>query len=235
MAKKRGPDGIPVDTPSVKPAGDSSRNSGGLNIDISLDDTPTTDSNIRPEAKTGGSIFLEPEPPTVLQDDKGTRPTSLSEPSILVEEKTQINKGRESRIAGSVASQDSPYVIQSDLMDDPVAGWLVVISGPGQGNFLKLGYGQNSIGRGPNERISLNFGDSQISRESHAVVTYDPRGNQFYINCGAGSTNLTYLKDGAPPILEAQILAPGSHITLGDTTLLFVPFCGEEFTWKDME
>ncbi|MAM71483.1 MAG: hypothetical protein CMP91_10110 [Gammaproteobacteria bacterium] len=115
-------------------------------------------------------------------------------------------------------------------MADPVVGWLVVIDGPGKGNYLKLGNGQNSIGRGPTERVKLDFGDEQISRANHAILTFDPRGLSFYIQQGSG-TNLAYLNNS--PVLAPAQLSPGSRITLGETTLLFVPLCGENFTWDE--
>lgn len=112
----------------------------------------------------------------------------------------------------------------------PVVGWLVVIKGPGRGNFVPLGYGRNSIGRAPSERASINFGDNNISRARHAVVTYDPRGRKFYINHG-DSDNLTYLGDR--PVLSAEVLPPLADIGIGETVLRFVPLCGDEFDWQD--
>lgn len=118
----------------------------------------------------------------------------------------------------------------SDPMEDPVVGWVVVVNGPGQGASLTLGYGMNSIGRAPTERICLDFGDPQISRTSHASITYDPRGKKYFINHGGGK-NLTYL--GEDPVLTPIELKGGEEVMIGDTTLRFVPFCGEDFDWRD--
>lgn len=117
-------------------------------------------------------------------------------------------------------------------MDDPVVGWLVVVEGPGKGRAVPLGYGSNSIGRGATDRIKLDFGDEQISRSGHAVVTYDPRGRQYYVQHGGG-TNLTYLGD--QPVLAPTALPALSHISIGHTELRFVPLCGAEFDWQDTE
>ena len=117
-------------------------------------------------------------------------------------------------------------------MDDPPAGWLVVVKGPGMGSVVTIGIGSNSIGRDPGERISLDFGDEHISREGHAVVTYDPRGKKFYIQHGGGK-NLTYLND--EPVLAPSELTPDSVLVIGETTLRFVPLCGPEFNWEDLE
>ena len=117
-------------------------------------------------------------------------------------------------------------------MDDPVVGWLVVVEGPGKGRAVQLGYGSNSLGRGATDRVKLDFGDDQISRNGHAVVTYDPRGRRFYVQHGGG-TNLTYLED--KPVLTPAELPPLGKIGIGNTVLRFVPFCGTEFDWQDSD
>ncbi len=116
----------------------------------------------------------------------------------------------------------------SDFSAEPVVGWLVVIDGPGRGQSLKLGFGMNSVGRDADERVSLNFGDEEISRKSHALVTFDPKGKKFYLQHGGG-INLTYIDD--QPILQTQELKGKEVICIGNTRLSFVPFCGPDFMW----
>lgn len=133
-------------------------------------------------------------------------------------------------IAGRRKSSDAAATGgAADPMDDPIAGWLVVIDGPGQGNVLHVGYGVNSIGRDDDARIALGFGDDEISRKDHAIVTYDPKGKGFFLQHGSGK-NLTYLNDA--PVLQPTELPAGSHITMGSTVLRFVPFCGPDFDWQ---
>ncbi|MEI6607677.1 MAG: FHA domain-containing protein [Verrucomicrobiota bacterium] len=116
-----------------------------------------------------------------------------------------------------------------DLPEGPVVGWLVVVEGPGRGKSVTLGYGMNTIGREPGNRVILPFGDMQISRTKHATVTYDPRGRKFFIQHGE-SSNLTYV--GEQPVLSPIELKSGEIIRLGDTTVLkFIPLCGDEFNW----
>ena len=83
-----------------------------------------------------------------------------------------------------------------------------------------------------NVEISLNFGDDQISRDQHSTVTYDPRGKKFYVQQGSG-TNLTYLND--QPVLTPTELSARNDITLGNTVVRFIPFCGEDFDWQSTE
>lgn len=123
--------------------------------------------------------------------------------------------------AGAVAPQNDP-------MKDPVVGWLVIISGPGQGNCVQLGRGMNSIGRGEGQRCRFDFGDAEISRNNHATVTYDARGRKFYLMHGGGQ-NLTYL--GESPVLQPVLLNGGEVFSIGKTSVKFIPLCGPDFDW----
>ena len=120
----------------------------------------------------------------------------------------------------------------ADPMADPVTGWLVVTAGPGKGRVCRLGSGVNSLGRGEGARVRIDFGDDGISREGHAVLTYDPRGRKYYLQ-HVGGRNLTYLGD--EPVLAPTPLAPMQDISIGATTLRFVPLCGPDFDWQDLE
>ncbi|MCK5720124.1 MAG: FHA domain-containing protein [Thiomargarita sp.] len=170
--------------------------------------------------------LIQDEPPTVNNPSEPPTETSssINDPTIL-----SIPKKREPNdtIADKFPKKDT-----SNGMDDPVVGWVVIIKGAGQGYSRKLGYGQNTIGRSHTERVSLDFGvnsDSEISRVKHAVITYDPKGKKYYLYSGDG-INLTYLNDA--PVLTPVELTGGEKIVLGDTTLYFVPFCGEKFDWQ---
>jgi|TARA_B100001063_G_scaffold238466_1_gene260680 hypothetical protein len=155
------------------------------------------------------------------------------------DEKTRIIGGKGSFSSGDdektkVFRKSSPkeedLSLSDDVMMDPPVGWLVLISGPGKGNFLTLGYGQNTIGRGENVRLKLDFGDTEISREPNAVVTYDPKSRKFYLSPGTGQ-NLTYLNE--EPILSPTIIESGAKINLGQTSLRLAEFCDEKFDWQD--
>ena len=148
---------------------------------------------------------------------------------VGAEERTRLVGGRPRR---EDEERRQERAVADRGMDDPVVGWLVIVEGPGKGRAVPLGYGSNSIGRGATDRIKLDFGDEQISRSGHAVVTYDPRGRQFYVQHGGG-TNLTYLGD--QPVLAPTGLPALSHISIGHTELRFVPLCGAEFDWQDTE
>ena len=118
----------------------------------------------------------------------------------------------------------------SDAEMDPVAGWLVVVKGPGRGSFAAVYVGMNSLGRDQSQRVALNFGDESISREEHAYITYDDETRCFYLQHG-GKSNLVRL--GSEPVLTPAELKPNDLIRIGKTTLLFVPCCGPDFSWTD--
>ncbi len=114
--------------------------------------------------------------------------------------------------------------------EDPPVAILLVIAGPGKGRLLEIGYGRNSLGRETGERVRLDFGDARISRQGHAIITYDERGRRFYLQHGGGAA-LTY--HGEAPVLEPVTLSDGDRITLGDTQLLFRALVGDDFDWSD--
>jgi hypothetical protein len=142
--------------------------------------------------------------------------------SVLDEPTTRILAGGESKLDPS--ADDSP--------DDPVAGFLAVIAGPGRGALSTISYGMNSLGRDSSQRVSLNHGDPEISRENHCTVTFDSLSRKFYIQPGDGR-RLAYLDD--EPVLAPIRLTSGSHIRLGSTVLRFVALCGDDFSWEDQE
>lgn len=227
MAVKRGPDGVPIDVPSVMHE-KSKQSSPASDAPTSLFDSTGDLGNDKPtelNPNPASSLFGD-EPETVKADQ--STPSTPNTSNEEIDEPATIIAGGYSKAShtGDNNSDDKPV----DAMADPVVGWLVVVDGPGKGNYLKLGNGQNSIGRSNTERVKLDFGDDQISRSNHAMLTFDPRGREFYIQQGSG-TNLAYLDDN--PVLAPTKLSGGNRITLGDTTLMFAPLCGDNFSWEE--
>lgn len=219
MAKQRGPDGTPVDVPSDKPSNTAStpsrpRGAGG--------DDPTDPPPRR------GSLFPE-EGPTLQPGTPAGRKEGAEAPSPSPRRKgddgvTVLQGGRRRRPA------TEPQADSSDELIDPVAGWLVVVDGPGIGRVLTVGHGQNSIGRGTDQRITVDFGDEEISRTNHASIIYDPRGRIFLVQQGSGK-NLVYVDEAL--VLSPTPIQSHSEILLGRTRLRFLAFCGPEFSWQD--
>lgn len=185
---------------------------------------PPTDPSSDREPEQSGY-----EARTVLarSQGSGSQGQGVAADQAAPEDKTRVYRPG----AGKRQQPDSSAIpSHADAMDDPPVGWLVVVQGPGQGQVVTLGNGVNTIGRAPSERVCLDFSDTLISRQRHALITYDPKGKKFYVQQGDG-TNLTYIGD--TPVLTPTELEEFSKIQMGETVLLFVPLCGERFDWAE--
>lgn len=189
---------------------------------------PSGDDTIFTKRAAGGS---DPDATRILQRSPSGSPQAPAPDSDPHTKLVRRPSSKPAATAEPNTTAAAPAGSADDMTGDPVVGWLVVIEGPGRGQCVTLGYGQNSIGREPGNRVVLAYGDGEISRHKHAMLTYDPRGRKFYIQHG-DSTNLTYVEDS--PVLAPTQLSGGESIRIGDKTVLkFVPLCGEEFDWND--
>ena len=118
---------------------------------------------------------------------------------------------------------------QKTLGSEPVVGWLVCINGVHHGQDFRIKSGRNFVGRSGSMDVCLS-GDIAVSRDRHLIVTYDPKTDSFFAQPGDSSSVLSYLND--KPLLEAAVLKAGDKLTLGETDLMFVPFCGKLFKWN---
>lgn len=120
-----------------------------------------------------------------------------------------------------------------------VVGWLIGIEGDCKGKDFHLYYGDNVIGRGDSRpgRVCLN--DTRIHGEGELALYYDPVNNEFSIRPKEGGNCLCYLND-RKSIQVSQVLSAYDCITLRERSienqviskLMFIPLCGERFTWK---
>jgi len=125
-----------------------------------------------------------------------------------------------------------PNVMRNIFHSDPVVGWLVIIGGPGLGAFRPIFEGNNAIGRGKEQRIALDFGDTTISSEEQAYIRYDSMDRSFLFVPNLSKTNIVAINDKKPT--GAVKLELMDVITMGRTQLAFVAFCGEEFDWSEL-
>lgn len=252
MPVKLGPDGKVIEEKTHKAASFEDEFRPDEKTDVGR--PPTDQSSEAAGASEGGSPAPSGyEARTVLARSKRTGSQAHAADSPAPDAATRVyrpgaQKGRSPVLPDAVPSSaawDRPTVpaegrdpeqqatsASADPMADPPVGWLVVIRGPGQGRSVTIGNGMNPIGRDHAERICVDFGDAMISRHSHAVIAYDPKGKQFYIQHGGGK-NLTYVDEA--PVLVPTELHGFSKIVMGETVLLFVPLCGERFDWEDDE
>ncbi len=114
---------------------------------------------------------------------------------------------------------------------DPVVGWLVCIAGPERGRDYRLHSERNFIGRAEKMDVCLR-GDETVSRENHAIISFNPRNLTFKLQPGDGR-GLVYLN--GEDVDVPMVLRPYDQIELGQTKLMFIPFCGERFQWQTTE
>jgi hypothetical protein len=112
---------------------------------------------------------------------------------------------------------------------DPVVGWLVCIEGHEKGRDYRIRSERNLIGRATSMDICISS-DETISREKHAVISFNPKKGSFLLAPGEGR-GLVYLNDDEVSVPVE--LKPYDVIELGRTKLVFVPFCGERFHWHN--
>jgi FHA domain len=115
------------------------------------------------------------------------------------------------------------------FLQDPVVAWLVIVGGPGIGDYRPVFEGNNTIGRAGTNRIPIDFGDDSISAEEQAYIRYDSTDRSFLFVPNLAKTNVVSVNDkrpAAPVVLQSMDV-----ILMGRTQLVFVPFCGPEFDW----
>lgn len=112
---------------------------------------------------------------------------------------------------------------------DPPAGWLICVSGAARGTDYRIRSERNTLGRSDRMDISIK-GDLGISRDSHAVISYNPRARSFTLVPGEGKS-IIYLN--GQEVLFPVKLSAYDRIEVSETTLVFIPLCGEAFSWDD--
>jgi len=158
-------------------------------------------------------------------------------PSIVVNSKPPTPHETQNTLQSQVeavvshgSTEDLKTMAFYDFADiEPVVGWLVCIMGEYLGQSFNLKAGQNFIGRALTMDIPLAK-DTNISRDKHAIVTYDPENRVFFVQPGIGS-GLTYLNGNL--LLAHQAIKAYEKIKVGKSEFIFVPCCGEQFTWED--
>ena len=149
-------------------------------------------------------------PPTTRVVRAGTREAGAQDRTTLVRGKMHVKRGA--------------------FEHDPVVGWLVVVGGPGIGQYRPIFEGNNTLGRGSSNRIAVDFGDDAISAEEQGYIRYDSAERSFLFVPNLAKTNVVSVNDKRPT--GAVELSQMDVITMGRTQLVFVPFCGPDFDWS---
>lgn len=112
---------------------------------------------------------------------------------------------------------------------EPPVGWLVCLKGIYAGRAFPCKTGRNRVGRAPGMDVHLPE-DPSISRDSHAIIIYEPKQRVFFLQSGRGD-GLIY-HNGSLLFDHAELHAY-DKIELGSAEFLFLPLCGERFTWDE--
>lgn len=114
-------------------------------------------------------------------------------------------------------------------VSEPVVGWLVCVKGEYVGESFNLKTGRNTIGRSLKMDVLLSK-EVSVSRDRHAIITYEPKHRKFYIQPGEGS-GLTYRNDEL--IMLPTEIKNYDKIQIGNCEMIFCAFCGENFSWEE--
>ena len=201
---------------------------------------PVTGTPVTAPQKTAPLSGMTGTPVTASQKTmppKGWGPQAMP---VTAAQKTMPPKGwgpqgtPASPFAGGVTVAEGGRTVgmmQSQMGFDPVVGWLACVEGPSRGKSYTIRGGINSIGRGDRMDIVIT-GDLKISSENHAKISYSEKNNRFNLLPGEGR-NIVYLND--EEVFSPMPLKAYDLIDFGETKLIFVPLCGEQFTWKKEE
>ena len=137
---------------------------------------------------------------------------------------------REANYASDSYAPTMPVNYQKDKnasMTLPVTGWLVCIEGASKGQDYRIHEEYNYIGRSSKMDICIQ-GDPTVSRENHAIIAYDTIEKIFYFAPSGGGS---IVRVNGRAVLGNVELKAYDRLTIGQSSFLFIPFCGEKFVW----
>lgn len=108
-------------------------------------------------------------------------------------------------------------------------GWLVIVEGPGNGEWFPLERGSSLVGAMPGATIHLDFGDPAIKDKDQAALTYDEGRHAFVLDA------TTAVRVNGVERRSHSILRDGDTFTIGGTSLRLIALCSQNFHWsKDL-
>lgn len=185
--------------------------------------------NITKKTKVAGAAPIESKKTEVANDrgNIGGR-TEIYTTEKINNRKTTPSTGEETVYIMAGNNKHTEKNLESDGKA-LLSGWVVIVSAAGRGEYYPLTFGMNTIGRDAKNHIQINNGDNSISRDKHAVIIYDYQNNLFFIKHGEGQF-LSYLNGEV--LLDTKALNANDKIKVGDTELIFIPLCSNNFVWN---
>lgn len=132
--------------------------------------------------------------------------------------------------SASISSIPQTSVFYDINETTPPVAWIVGIKGEYTGKAFECKTGKNRIGRNLDFEIVL-LEDTSITRDVHAILIYEPNEREFFLQTGA-SDGLVYLNGKL--LFTHEKLKAYDKFSLGKSEFVFVPLCGENFTWDDI-
>lgn len=173
-------------------------------------------------------VRLEFEDPAAPAPSHRFRPEASKPPRQMVSgrsaapDDTQVWTGPDFQTSSPVAPAEARGL-------ELTAGWLVITSEKGRGRSYPVKLGRNKLGRGQDNAICVEVGDSTISKDNHVTLAADPKTKRFFAVPG-DSTNFAYLND--EPLLEPKALEDKAVLQVGATVFTFVQFAGNYVDWE---
>ena len=106
-------------------------------------------------------------------------------------------------------------------------GWLVVVEGPGTGEWFPLERGMTHVGSGEAQTVQLDFGDAGVAPDCHAALDYDEDRHGFVV-----SSDKAFRVNGMEQS-GAVALRDGDVFTVSGTSLRLVALCSQNFHWAE--
>lgn len=164
---------------------------------------------------------------TINFDDERTIPMTEEMTENVTLPVEQGDEGKTIGIYDDIIS--GGHISMANEPTQPAVGWLVCIGGASVGRDFRLFAGRNSIGRGTGNLIRLD--DDSVSRETQAIVVFEPRSSRFFAAPGS-STGLCYLN--GEMVLSQTVLKKNDVLELGNCKLMLIPCCDENFNWNSV-
>lgn len=105
-------------------------------------------------------------------------------------------------------------------------GWLVCTSGRLRGASFPLYVGKNLVGS--EDRNDIAIKDSELCPFAHFFVVYDERTAEYHFAAGKG-----YATVNGSFVAGSVELKESDEITVGELSLVFVPYCNEKRGWSE--
>ena len=218
----------------IKITDESQNGLGGKTVDLfsvtagastcqdSIVEGENTDCNEEPDLVE--SLSQGPETETVKEPDAEAKSVRDA-----IKKVSASSDGKTVSYFESVSRKKENSVDLKSKSADPVVGWLVAVAGNHFGESFNIYYGNNSIGRSGSNKIVLSM-DNGVSRNNHAFIVFDPKKCAFYVRPG-DSSGLIYVND--ENVLTSKQIVSFDVIEVSNTKMVFVPLCGESFSWDE--